>query len=47
MDDLCKNCGEEVSIPDDRTGLIHNDGKYSCHITKNGETIRLDTVAEV
>jgi hypothetical protein len=45
--DLCKNCGEDVHTPDDRTGLIHTDGKYSCHRKdENGKIKRLSTVAE-
>lgn len=40
--DDCKNCGEETHVPDDRTGLIHTNGKYACFYGKK----RLDTVAE-
>lgn len=40
---ICVNCGHDVHIPDDKTGLIHIDGKYACH--EKGK--RLSTVAEV
>jgi len=26
----CKNCNAQVYTPDDRTGLIHTNGKYVC-----------------
>lgn len=47
----CKNCKAETHTPDEKTGLIHTDGLYSCHTTiqdDNGKNkvIRLDTVAE-
>jgi hypothetical protein len=48
----CINCKTTVHVPDDKTGLIHTDGKYACYTTTkkdNGElkVIRLETVAEV
>ncbi len=43
----CVNCMEEVSTPDDRTGLIHNHGKYRCFTyTDTGKPVPLSTVAE-
>lgn len=45
--DRCKNCLEDVHTPDDRTGLIHTDGRYACHTKKeSGKEVRLETVAE-
>lgn len=42
----CQNCKDEVHTPDDRTGLIHTNGKYACQeTTENGKTKRLETVA--
>lgn len=48
----CKNCKGETHTPDEKTGLIHSDGLYSCFATvldDNGKpkSVRLDTVAEV
>jgi hypothetical protein len=34
----CKNCGDSVHIPDDRTGLIHANGKYICRKKTNWKT---------
>lgn len=39
----CKNCGDKVHTPDDRTGLIHTSGKYACQDDKGK---RVNTVAE-
>lgn len=39
----CKNCGEKVHVPDDRTGLIHEHGKYACYDENDR---RMETVAE-
>lgn len=46
--DNCKNCSDEIHTPDDRTGLIHAHGKYSCQTidSQSGKVKRLDTVAE-
>ncbi len=43
----CKHCSEDVQTPDDRTGLIHSDGRYACHLKiSDTKEVRLDTVAE-
>lgn len=44
----CRNCGDSIHVPDDRTGVIHEHGKYACYETdeKTGKPVRLDTVAE-
>lgn len=28
--DICFYCNEKIGTPDDRTGLIHDNGKYGC-----------------
>jgi hypothetical protein len=38
----CKHCKGEIHTPDEKTGLIHKDGRYACYDGK----VRLDTVAE-
>lgn len=27
----CRNCADNVHTPDERTGLIHTHGRYSCN----------------
>jgi len=36
---VCKNsqCDETVHTPDDRTGLIHTNGRYICRRKNNGQ----------
>lgn len=45
-EDACINCGEETITPDDRTGLIHAHGMYSCFVDVNGKMRWTGTVAE-
>ena len=33
----CLNCGKPINNDDDRTGLIHDDGKYSCFVDSKGK----------
>ena len=50
--DSCRNCKGEVHTPDERTGLIHTDGRYACFATVKVQDsdkvreVRLETVAE-
>lgn len=46
--DNCRHCGDEIHTPDERTGLIHKHGKYSCETinSETGKVKRLKTVAE-
>lgn len=41
----CQNCGEAIYVPDNRTGLIHEHGKYACYADSEHK-VRLETVAE-
>jgi len=38
----CRNCRDKVHTPDERTGLIHVNGKYCCRASVAGK----DKVAE-
>jgi len=42
----CRNCGAPVNDDDDRTGLIHDDGKYSCFVDSKG-VAKSGPVAEI
>lgn len=42
----CKNCGDAVHTPDDRTGLIHANGKYICRRKMITGKNKPDTAAE-
>lgn len=42
----CRNCGEPMNNSDDRTGEIHDSGKYSCFLDSKGKPMPGSPVAE-